>query len=85
MKCSFLALIFIALWQSDSAYGYIDPGPSHLIMQFLVAILASSAFFIRRIFTFVKTAMSKPKTKNSAKKADGKSTKKNEKVPRKAA
>ena len=83
-----LSVIFLqSLVTADVAYGYIDPGPSNLLIQFLIAMGAGSLFFVKRIWSSALGYFSKNKAKPQAttKGADVQPTKNKKKRSFKAA
>lgn len=77
MRPSLFAVIALALVTADVAYGYIDPGPTNLIIQFLIAMGAGSLFFAKRLWTaaFGLFSKNKPKPQSLPKAADAETPK----------
>lgn len=83
VKHSLLIIVVLGLLHTNFAYGYIDPGPTNLIIQFIIAMIAGSAFYFRGLFAKAKAALKKNKKPSGS--ANGQGAEKNKKTPRKAA
>jgi hypothetical protein len=57
----YLKILIILLLLEKNAYAYLDPGSGSIVLQILVAILATITFYIRATLNFIKIFLLKIK------------------------